>query len=275
MDGCFILLAVVVVVVVIWFINTSLQQVDSELKQRQERNAQEKAAHERKLAEKQKTRNAMDALSDEALRVLEGLPFKLESAERHLDSAKSEFTENAFAPFWDAVERAAIDLAEFDQGVHGIEQNVVAYNNLAAKCEVAPLSFAISRQVGPKLMIAQETTKRMHEIVRQAQRNFQFAMIYEQRKTNQILVAGFRSLAQVLDEMTWRITSSLNDMKASIDRMDESLDGIRETTERIAADSAAYRKEASARAARQEKALEMLDNIQRRRYPSAVHGGLR
>jgi Mg2+ and Co2+ transporter CorA len=123
----------------------------------------------------------------------------------------------------------------------------------------------------------------MNGIVRKAQRNFEFSLIYEQRKTNQILVAGFRNLAQALEEMTWRITSSVDDLTSSVDRMhtslNESLVRIHEQTERIASTAEGHRADAATQAiatgARERKALEMLDNIQRKRYPSFMNGGLR
>ena len=59
-------------------------------------------------------------------------------------------------------------------------------------------------------MVATATAERMQAIVRKAQRNFQFATIYEQRKTNQILVAGFTTLAQALNQMTGQITASIS-----------------------------------------------------------------
>lgn len=275
MEGCLIIVAVGIVVVVILYISSSMQQVDAELKRNEQRHVEENAARAQELAEQQKILDRLLVLNDESLRSLEVLPLKIEAAEKHLDQAKSDFAENAFAPFWDSVQKAAIDLAEFDHAVHSIEVNTSTYSNLLTKYNGASPPFAVSRHAAPRLAVARETTKRMHEIVRQAQRNFQFAMIYEQRKTNQILVAGFKNLAQALDEMSQRITTSLDDLRDSVSRIDESVSGIREHIGQLAADSAAYRNEAAGRSAREEKALEMLDNIQRRRYPSFEHGGLR
>jgi flagellin-like hook-associated protein FlgL len=112
------------------------------------------------------------------------------------------------------------------------------------------------------------TAERMQAIVRKAQRNFQFAMIYEQRKTNQILVAGFTSLAQALDQMSQSITTAIDSLAKSVDSMSSSLgksmrriesrlDNISETTSDYLDDQAG----------REEKTIEMLDNIQRGRKP--------
>jgi molecular chaperone GrpE (heat shock protein) len=123
----------------------------------------------------------------------------------------------------------------------------------------------------------------MTQVVGVAQRDFEFSVIYEQRKTNQILVAGFKSLAQALDQMTWRITSSIDELSATVERvgskLNDSLQQIRAETRNVAAQMAGHRedikREAVRRVEREEKALEMLDNIQRKRYPSFLHGGLR
>lgn len=63
------------------------------------------------------------------------------------------------------------------------------------------------------------TAERMKAIVRKAQRSFQFATIYEQRKTNQILIAGFTNLAEALDQMAYRITDSIDNLTNSVDVM--------------------------------------------------------
>lgn len=116
----------------------------------------------------------------------------------------------------------------------------------------------------------------MKAIVQTAQRNFQFATIYEQRKTNQILVAGFTNLAQALDRMTWQITASIDDLAGSVDVMTSTLNEstraihsrLGDVAEMTSQHHDELMKEASEGAARERKALEMLDNIQRGRRPS-------
>lgn len=107
-------------------------------------------------------------------------------------------------------------------------------------------------------------------------------MIYEQRKTNQLLVAGVTNLAQALDGMGYRIASSIDGLGGQISAMSsvmqeslsalgeqiqtgsqqlvESLDALHTTTKQSAADTRGIKE-------RHDRALEMLDNIQRRRIP--------
>ncbi len=109
----------------------------------------------------------------------------------------------------------------------------------------------------------------MDSIVRSAQCNYHFATIYEQRKTNQILVAGFTSLADALREMTWTINDSIADLATSVGEtglmLNESMSMIQSQIGHIADD---FTEEASEREKRERKALEMLDNIQQDRRPS-------
>jgi methyl-accepting chemotaxis protein len=113
----------------------------------------------------------------------------------------------------------------------------------------------------------------MQAIVRKAQRDFQFATIYEQRKTNQILVAGFTNLAQALKDMTWQLTASIDDLARSVDGMastlDESLRAIHSRLGDVADTASRHADQASEAASqasmREQKVLQMLDNIQHRR----------
>jgi hypothetical protein len=122
-------------------------------------------------------------------------------------------------------------------------------------------------------------------IVRKAQSDFQFATIYEQRKTNQLLVAGFTNLAQALDGMGQRIASSIDDLGDRITTMANAVDGMKDalvdsigqlgeaieeqSSQQTEALNSAIRQVSTDQIERQNKALEMLDNIQRRRkiYP--------
>jgi hypothetical protein len=56
----------------------------------------------------------------------------------------------------------------------------------------------------------------LRSIVRVAQKNFQFATIYEQRKTNQLLIGGFSTLAQAINDLGSRLESSLDELTSSV-----------------------------------------------------------
>lgn len=94
-----------------------------------------------------------------------------------------------------------------------------------------PSPYPITPQHSAKLGDAcKATVTRMETLVQAAHRNFQFATIYEQRRTNQILIAGFVNLTEALNQMACKITASINELAISIGVMtstlNESLDAI-------------------------------------------------
>lgn len=230
--------------------------------------------------------NEMSRLCTQSLDLFESLPRHLSSAEKYLDQAETDFADGAFAPFWDSIENAAKELAQFVHVVGEINLQSSRYTELVNKYEGTPPKFPISRWTISKLGVGTETAERMKPIVRAAQRNFQFATIYEQRKTNQILLAGFTSLANALAQMTMQITARIDDLAGSVDvltaTLNESMHATHRRISEIAEMADQHRgelakmadqhhrqlmKDAAERAAREKKALEMLDNIQHGRRP--------
>jgi hypothetical protein len=122
-----------------------------------------------------------------------------------------------------------------------------------------------------KLAVAATSAERMQAIVRKAQRDFHFATIYEQRKTNQILVAGFTNLGQALRDMKLQLAASIDDLVRSVDGMATRLSSIHSLVGDLAATASRHADEAlygaSQAVTREEKVLQMLDNIQRGRGP--------
>jgi hypothetical protein len=200
---------------------------------------------------------------------MESMPGWVESAESHLDRADRDFAEGAFAPFWSSVERAAIALAGFDESVQKIERNSCEYIDLLARYRGAAPAFAVSTPSTTRMRLATATCRRMQGIVRRAQCDFQFSVIYEHRKTNQILVAGFRSLAEALEEMTGRITTSIDSLTTAVDTMTKTLDeSLRHLAGRGTTLLAAARAgvETADGPLRERRVLEILDGIEERRY---------
>jgi hypothetical protein len=275
--GCIALLVVIALIVVVVVIVQKNNEEDARLAARSEaeRMAAE-AERQRYEAQQAQLRSQLFAANEESIRAFESMPVQIEKAEKYLDEAEDDFAEGAFAPFWTSVEKAALALATFNENVSTIERNSKTFIGLTKQYRSRAPKFAVSISSTPSLRVASKTATRMSEIVRKAQRSFEFSVIYEQRKTNQILVSGFRSLAQALEEMTWRITSAVDNLTSSVDVMSKT---VGQALDKIAANVSGYRddlaKESEGRSAREQKALEMLDNIQRRRYPSIVHGGLK
>lgn len=281
MSFWYVTFVIAVICLVIWvLVRETPEEIEKE-KQRQAAIAQQKVAEESRLQhyrnEQQGYWNQLIALSEQSISLFESLPKHLSVAENYLDQAEADFADGAFAPFWDSIENAAKELSHFVNGVHSINYNSSRYTEMVSKYESTPPQFPLARQSVAKLGVGTTSAERMKAIVRTAQRNFQFATIYEQRKTNQILLAGFTSLAHALAQMTMQITATIDDLAGSVDVMTATLnESLRANHSRIgdiAEMADQHRKElvkdASERAVREKKVLEMLDNIQHGRRPYA------
>lgn len=210
----------------------------------------------------------MIVLGNESLSHFELIPEDIRGAELFLDQAEKNFSENAFAPFWDSIQYAAMQLADFDNRSQKIEENSSKYENYIKKYEDKPPQFPLAHTSIKKLTMVTTTAKRMQSIVRTAQRDFQFASIYEQRKTNQVLISGFTTLGQALDSMTWKITGSIDNLAGSVNSIHSTLSRHHDETMRAESGRHNEIKEIELdRATREKKVLKMLDNIQHRRKP--------
>ncbi len=236
--------------------------------------AERQALWLRRVAQQKRARERLLALNEESFGLMESMPGWIESAEHQLDQAEIDFAEGAFAPFWNSVERAVMSLAVFDESVQKLESNSCEYLDLVARCKGPVPSFAVSAVSPTRMRIARSTSHRLHGIVRCAQRDFQFSVIYEHRKTNQILVAGFRNLAQAVEEMASSITASIDSLTTSVDKLtstlDESLRRLTEETEKLATGKVEHA--FAGRSGREQRVLEVLDRIEQSRYQSAMSG---
>ncbi|MDA1049673.1 MAG: hypothetical protein O3C40_04225 [Planctomycetota bacterium] len=191
-----------------------------------------------------------------ARRKFSGLHVLVPDAEKHLDRAEQEFAEHAYAPFWDQVEHAINNLAAYEKGIATINRCAILYAKDSVETTALVSAFDLPMGVLPD---ARPTARRLVAVVRMAQMDFYFAQIYEMRKTNKLLVAGFSTLASAIYEIGDVISSSLDELSTSLHR---SLDDLLEATD--AAGRRQVEREAAESRKRQE---EMLDNIQRKRKP--------
>ena len=98
-------------------------------------------------------------------------------------------------------------LARIDTAVHEIDAARARFTDVASKLETPPPAVTVSFSDLPDIM---EVAERMHRVVRIAQKDFEFATIFEQRKTNRLLVSGFGTLAWAVAEMGVRLQKSIS-----------------------------------------------------------------
>lgn len=226
--------------------------------------------------------NQMIALRNDTISLFESLPKELCFADRHLDQAEVDFADSAFVPFWESIEKAVTALGTFDEGVNRINHFSTRYNELLLKYENTPPKFPLVPHFVTKLDVHTAVVSRLQSITRIAQRDFQFSTIYMQFKTNQILVAGFTTLGQALEQMTLQITNSIGCLTSSVrnlessiyemtSKLNESMGAIHSRVGDIVETSQLHHMQqmdvSLKEAARTKNALDMLDNIQRGRKP--------
>ena len=256
----------------------------SEMENNERKRARER--EEERIAERQASQQRCHAelvnITENALQNFESLTQNLMYAEALLDQAERDFKEQAFNPFWDSVEQATLRLGVFADGVAQINQALKKYGDLSSVYKAKAPEFPIAVDSVQGMAAGNTTANRMSAIVRQAQRDFHFASIYTQRRTNQILIAGFTNLGQALDGMGQRISQSIDELSTQVSEMslslsdsmtflgkqmtmaNESTVAISESMREI---QSSLERDASERSERHARALEMLDNIQRGRKP--------
>jgi len=140
------------------------------------------------------------------------------AAERFLESADKDFADGAFAPFWDHIERTANELAAYKNSVEQLGRCVHVYQREALLLENTPNAVPALQLGDHKLPDGRPVAERFSTLVRQAQTNFQFAMIYEQRKTNQLLYAGFGTLGAAIYSLGESVNLSLTQLSKTMNR---------------------------------------------------------
>lgn len=231
------------------------------LAQRQ-REAQTRAGRQRDLG------NALQRCTADALTAFEELPAHLIAARDTLDQAEQLFRENAYAPFWSAIEGGTAHLGRFSATLVRLRLYAAEYANAAAEYEGAAPPFPVETTSLEYLTAHEVLVARLHQLVRPAQRDFHFASIYEQRKTNTILVAGFGTLASALDTMGSRLANEIGELRTGVATMSTSL-----STELSGMHSsiATYQRERGhidgELLHRHDRVVSMLDNIQRGHRP--------
>ncbi len=206
------------------------------------RKAEEDAERQRRIAEEAtrartaalvageaRRRGRAPPLARSSVEAFESLPQLLVRAEQEFDAAETAMDERAFAPFWEAVERGAGCLGSFDSAIQTIRKNAAEYRELSKGLAGARSSFPISAESIDAMAASSRTAGRMHVVVGMGQRDFQFATIYEQRRTNQILIAGFSTLGAALQGLGHRLELSIQEVRNSIDEMSDSVvEAVRE-----------------------------------------------
>ncbi|MEA2838575.1 MAG: hypothetical protein QOD89_3125 [Bradyrhizobium sp.] len=287
-------------VVGFFVIRFAIRENKAERARRELEAAQQLENERRRAAEQLAYERQILTACHESVAAFENIPKDLMTAEELLTVAEDEFKEGVFSPFWDSIEKATRKLGAVDGSIKLIVDRSGHYKSLAASYLGKPPPFPVDPMSAQRLGTVNDTAGRLQRIVRNAQRNFQFATIYEQRKTNSILMAGFSSLGEAiygvgerLQESIGVLNDQISDLSSSMaehnerlieaihvhsEKLVESIQDVSaavgktssqvgEVSSTIKGADAKVQAAAADLAARQERANRMLDNIQRRRTP--------
>lgn len=215
--GLVIVLGLVIGICLIpYLIASKREKSEKILKEAQQaaRRAEEAEALRQKREQAIKSECAILAkLQDQSRELIFSLNSFVSDANNFLLKAEGEFSESAFAPFWDEIERATNKLAAYHQGVNQINDNATEYATRSRNMPVNVPVLEIQKNSFPDARI---TALHLSKIVRMAQKDFHFATIFEQRKTNQLLHAGFGTLASAIYQMHDSISGSLESLSDSL-----------------------------------------------------------
>lgn len=143
----------------------------------------------------------------------QGLPDLLKKASVSLERAKIEFSSNAFSPYWDCIEQATRHLATFNNNIKQIRNYADQYYEiLHDKKHNFPSFFSECGIFPDSVPIINE----LNVVVRSGLTNFQFATIWEHRKTQNILVHGFGTLGEAISNMATSIGLSISQLHDAI-----------------------------------------------------------
>ncbi|MGN6817960.1 MAG: hypothetical protein ACTHJR_04745 [Sphingomonas sp.] len=264
-----------------------------------ERRAQiEENYRQQHLREQRELKNKIIECREGAVTIYHGLPEFLLKVEASLDAAENSFKDKAFSPFWQEIEDALTYLAQVDNRLNNIKLKSETYLELCLAYEQTEAPFPIVKvdtvRVRDSSMIAED---RMQAIVSRAQRVYEFATIYEQRRTTSVLISGFANLGQAISGLRAQIAYSFDRLSSQLESMEsgmnarhseligtiestskaqvEAIHGVSEavknstTVTDLAFERAIKQRAeiAGEQAALAERQLAMLDNIQRRRKP--------
>jgi hypothetical protein len=269
------------------------QEAAAEAQRREaERLANQKAEEERRRLEE---RRLAETQARAAVSVAQGAALSLATllggAELDLDRSEDELVEGQYSPFWEAIEEAVSQLNSFEKQLLLIEQQRTIHKALVPRCghDTPPFLLGIAVLPDPT-----QTYQRLRTLYRRAQKDRDFASIYEQRRiaskidrTNAILVAGFTSLGQAIERLGDRVEDSLHQLRVALEcRLGDIHSSLEASATAAAAQHRAMvselsrsrelgsdvviqmRRDAESRSEHEQRTRRMLDNIQRRRRPA-------
>jgi hypothetical protein len=199
--------------------------------------------------------------------------------EASINWSQQLFRERAYSPFWEWIDNTVVLLQQFDRRVGRINEKAKEYySNLAEREHTFP-AFPIKSEQLPN---PESLIMRLQKQIAEAQRDFQFSTIFEQRRTTSAVVAGFSNMQDAIRNLQNEVVNSISNLQSALEsglenissNLREGFDGMKESQQQSAAELRdtldKHAKEESERDAKHHKFTEAaLDNIQNHREPLA------
>ncbi|MFZ3208582.1 MAG: hypothetical protein WA140_07080 [Geobacteraceae bacterium] len=164
--------------------------------------------------------NQLHQLLKISTELVQELPGLLINASNFLQNAKIEFDSNAYSPYWDCIEQTTRNLATFNNNIQWIQNNAVQYYNMLTGLNHNFPSFLPERERFPE---PEPVIRELNNVVRPGLTNFQFATIWEHRKTQNILIQGFSTLGDAISNMANTISYSISHLQDTISSNNEKM----------------------------------------------------
>jgi hypothetical protein len=254
---------------------TRRKQEDEVTREKQEKAQRQREREQREQKEQEINYKEITKICEHTIYIFGSMPIHLEYAMKNLDSAEHNLSHGYILPFWECIEQSTKSLGLYAEEANLINNDFSEFTKLKKRYKDILPQFPLTHNSIEKLSIGTTIANRMESLVRVAKCNYYFASIYEQRRTNDILIAGFTSLAQALDQMANKISASIYDLACSIGTLGSSLNDsmqvIHSQLGDITRSNNIYHdelmKNTMEASERERKALEILDNLQHRIKP--------
>ncbi len=224
---------------------------------------------------------------------IESIPRMVEVAGQQLREAEQLFQERLYYPFWDKLEDSTRTFSKIQDEMHNVERDSSEYVKLSTRLGGKVPAFPASSSLGKHFSHCRTQSDRVQAVVRLAHSDHQFASIYATRMTNNILKSGFSNLIQTLDGISAGIDGIGHRLTDGFEKMARVNLALADTISNVASEitaavsentrsttntnfelvgemkfqNASILKMNAESAHRQQKAIEMLDRIQRKEKP--------
>ncbi|MDG5493249.1 hypothetical protein [Psychroserpens sp. SPM9] len=213
-----IVIFVFVLLIVIYYNATIWAKVENKRKEseRQRRSKEsdlkKENTHRTKLAEEMSIK-LNGVLDKSTFLVTKGLAIQLDSISSTLERIKFEFNENALIPFWDEIEIFVKRMNSYKETLNSLEKNRKLYYQIIHSTENNfPKEF-------PSKLNKERPEKLINDfkfIQREAFKKFEFANLWEQRKTQKVLAFGFSNLQSAINNMSHSIESAIYNLNNNV-----------------------------------------------------------